>query len=214
MGRIIPIILIFMSFVALIIMIIIKKRNVSKSEEQLNSAELTANEFINVKDIRDRFLYTRDGFIISYIKINPISIDLYSDNEKEQICRVLTAELSSIQKPFKFLAVSRPVDISPLITEYSRLLSETTDQMQKSLLRSEMMVMSNYATSGDVVERQFYIMLWKKYKQGIEQDLLKEVYEFTSKFEASNIMCQIIKEQEIIRLCNLVNNPAYVHLDN
>ena len=105
------------------------------------------------------------------------------------------------------------MDISPLITEYSRLLSETTDQMQKSLLRSEMMVMSNYATSGDVVERQFYIMLWKKYKQGIEQDLLKEVYEFTSKFEASNIMCKIIKEQEIIRLCNLVNNPAYVHVE-
>lgn len=30
---------------------------------------------------------------------------------------------------------------------------------EKELLRNEMMVMSNYAISGDVVERQFYIMI-------------------------------------------------------
>ncbi|WXR60949.1 hypothetical protein WG909_11690 [Peptostreptococcaceae bacterium AGR-M142] len=77
-----------------------------------------------------------------YIKINSISIDLFSETEKEQICRALTAELSSIRKPFKFLAVSRPVDISPLINEYTQLLSETNNQKQKELLRNEMMVMA------------------------------------------------------------------------
>ncbi|MBK5263232.1 MAG: hypothetical protein JJE17_11810, partial [Peptostreptococcaceae bacterium] len=138
----------------------------------------------------------------------------FSDNEKEQICRVLTAELSSIQKPFKFLAVSRPVDITPLINEYTELLSKTNDQKQKELLRNEIMVVSNYAMSGEVIERQFYIMLWDKYQENVEKDLLKECREFLSKFESVNISSDIIKEQEIVRLCNLINNPAYVHVED
>jgi len=169
--------------------------------------ELTAQEFVNVKDIHDRFLYTRDGQVIAYIKINPISIDLFSDMEKEQICRVLTSELSSLKKPFKFLAVSRPVDITPLINEYTALLSETTDQKQKELLRNEMMVMSNYAISGEVVERQFFVLLWTTYQVGVEEDLLKDCQEFCHKLESAHIGCDIIKEHEIVRLCNLVNNP-------
>lgn len=210
MTIIIPSVLILICIISIVAMLFIKKRNQAQTKPELTSAQITANEFINVKDIRDRFLYTRDGQIIAYIKINPISIDLFSDNEKEQMCRVLTAELSSNKKPFKFLAVSRPVDISPLINEYTELLSKTNDQRQKQLLRNEMMVMSNYATSGDVVERQFYIMLWDRYRDGGEKELMKECREIISKFESSGIRSEILHEKSIIRLCNLMNNPAYL----
>ncbi|MGV8146773.1 MAG: hypothetical protein ACLKAK_12995 [Alkaliphilus sp.] len=208
------ILVILISITTGIAALIFSKRNKYKSEANTPKSQTTANEFINVKDINDRFLYTRDGQIIVYIKINPISIDLFSDAEKEQICNVLTAELSSIKKPFKFLAVSRPVDISPLINEYTKLLSETNNQKQKELLRNEMMVMSNYATTGEVVERKFYIMLWDKHMQNSEADMLKEANEFASKLTSGNTSCDILEEQEIVRLCNLINNPAYVHLEN
>jgi hypothetical protein len=208
MNQIILIIVILLCVVAGVTTFFFMKRNKKINKSELSNAQITANEFINVKDIKDRFLYTRDGQIIVYIKINPISIDLFSDTEKEQMCRALTAELSSTRKPFKFLAVSRPVDISPLISEYTQLLSETNDQKQKELLRNEMMVMSNYAISGEVIERQFYIMLWDKYQEGIERDLLKEARVFVSKWEDSNIACDILSEKEIVRLCNLINNPA------
>ncbi len=212
MGPIVPIIMILLCLLGGGGAFFYMKKSNNKVDVKTQQ-QMTAQEFVNVKDIHDRFLYTRDGQVIAYMKINPISIDLFSDMEKEQICRVLTAELSSIQKPFKFLAVSRPVDITPLVNEYTALLSETTDQRQKELLRNEMMVMSNYAVSGEVVERQFYIMLWTRFRAGIEQDLLKECREFCHKFESANIGCEIISEHEIVRLCNLVNNPAYTHLE-
>jgi hypothetical protein len=214
MSQIVPIIIILLClFGGGAAFFYMKKSSESKVDTKTQQQQ-TAQEFVNVKDIHDKFLYTRDGQVIAYLKINPISIDLFSEMEKEQICRVLTAELSSIQKPFKFLAVSRPVDITPLVNEYTALLAETTDQRQKELLRNEMMVMSNYAVSGEVVERQFYIMLWTRFRAGIEQDLLKECREFCNKFESANIGCDIIKEHEIVRLCNLVNNPAYTHLED
>ena len=208
MNPVLPIIMIVLCVIAGAVAFFFLRRPVQAKSNQISEKQKTAQEFVNVKDIHDNFLYTRDGQIIAYIKIHPISIDLFSDSEKEQISKVLTAELSSVQKPFKFLAVSRPVDITPLVNEYQSLLSETTDQKQKELLRNEIMEISNFATSGEVIERNFFIMVWSRYREGVESDLIKESKEMILKFESVNISSDIIKEQEIVRLCNLINNPA------
>jgi len=214
MDPVLPIVMILLCAIAGAVAFFFLKRPKQLKNDQISENQKTAQEFVNVKDIIDNFLYTRDGQIIAYIKIHPISIDLFSDSEKEQISKVLTAELSSVQKPFKFLAVSRPVDITPLVNEYQSLLSETTDQKQKELLRNEIMEISNFATSGEVIERNFFIMLWSRYREGIESDLIKQCKEMIQKFESVNISSDIIKEQEIVRLCNLINNPAYIHIEN
>jgi len=186
----------------------------SKSDITTESvAEKTANEFVNVKDIRDKFLYTKDGLIMSYLKITPISIDLFSKNEKMGIVRRLTAELSGIQYPFKFLAVSRPVDISPLIQELTDCLS-TTDQKQKELLKQEICEMNNFAIGGEVVERQFYIVIWMKADDAEEKEIYARAKDLVSKFSGCGVSCEILEQQDIVRLCNLVNNPAYMHMED
>lgn len=189
------------------------KVSANKNEKE-DVSKLKAQEFVNVKDIKDRFLYSRDNHIFMYLKINPISIDLYSDREKKQLCRTLTAELSSEREPFKFLAVSRPVDISPLINEYTMLIAQSTNPIQKSLLRNEMLEMSNYALSGEVVERQFYIMIWSKYEDGAEKDIAKRANDYVNRFASGSIRCEVLKEQDIVRLCNLINNPAYASIED
>lgn len=214
MNPIIPIIVIAICLIGGGIFLFMMKVNSGRREQTVSVEQQTANDFVNVKDIKDKYLYTRDGYIVMYIKIDPISIELLSEQEKKQLCKSLTAELSSEQKPFKFLAVSRPVDISPLINEYTRILGTTSDRKQKDLLRNEMLVMSNYALSGEVVERQFYIMLWEQYENSVERDISKRCYEFVSKFESSNIRCEILKQNDIVKLCNLINNPAYSHMED
>ncbi|MGB4352647.1 MAG: hypothetical protein WBJ01_09710 [Tissierellaceae bacterium] len=185
-----------------------------KKKNKIDNKKETAQDFVNVKDIKDKFLYTRDEKIISYIQINPIDINLLSKREKQTLARTLTAELTSERKTFKFIAVSRPVDISPLLTEYQNIISNTTNQKQKELLRHEMYSISNFALSGEVVERQFYIMLWEDYEEGIERDILKRAMEFSSKLESSSIKCNILTENKIVRLCNLINNPAYTNIED
>ncbi|MFQ9979640.1 hypothetical protein [Clostridium cadaveris] len=214
MKPIIPIVMLLLCLICGGLTLLFLKKNSKGTKVTENKEQKTANEFVNVKDIKERYLYTRDGYIIMYIKINPISIDLLSEREKKLLCKTLTAELSSEQKPYKFLAVSRPVDISPLINEYTGIISNSSDQKQKDLLRNEMLVMSNYALSGEVVERQFYIMLWERYEEDIEREISKRCYEFKSKLESGNIQCEILKQQDIVRLCNLVNNPAYTNIED
>lgn len=86
---------------------ILRKRKKAKGRDKEELAQMTANEFVNVKDIRGSFLYTRDGMALAYLKIFPISTELFSKNEKRLISKQLTASLSSGQYPFQLLAVSR-----------------------------------------------------------------------------------------------------------
>lgn len=176
--------------------------------------EMTAQEFVNVKDITDKYLYTRDGLVYSYLRIYPISPDLLSRREKRTFTRQLTAEISAEPFKFGFMALSRPVDISPLIKEYSELLSESNDPVQKEILKNEMQAMSNYALSGEVVERQFYIKVWEKYSEGSENDLQKRAFSILGYFTAVNVNGEILKEDDIVRLSNLITNPAYVHIES
>lgn len=180
---------------------------------QATGACQTANEFVNVKDIKGKFLYTRDGLTLCYLRISPISIDLFSKTEKSIIIKQLTASMSSIQYPFKFIAVSRPVDITPLIAELSETLMNS-DPKQKELLKQEIVEMTTFALSGEVVERQFYVVLWDKAYEGAEKELLVKAKEFSCNFIDNGVGCDLLEQQDIVRLCNLVNNPAYIHLED
>jgi len=189
-----------------------KKAEKNKYKEKA-APEAAANEFINVKDICGNFLYTRDGLALCYLKLTPISIDLYSRTEKRNIVRSLTAEMSATQFPFKFIAVSRPIDISPLLSELHSLLM-TSDAKQRELLKAEMIEMSNFAMGGDIVERQFYIVIWDKANDGIQRELMNRARLFAENFNGSKISCEILNQQDIVRLCNLVNNPSYTHIED
>ena len=67
------------------------KQNVKRKKVEITADQKSANEFTNVKDIRGRYLYTLDGYIICFIRLNPISIDLYSKSEKQTLMKLLTA---------------------------------------------------------------------------------------------------------------------------
>lgn len=187
------------------------RKNMKKKTE--NSAFLTAQRFINVKDIRDKYLYTQDGLVFIYLQIHPISIDLYSRTEKQILIKTLTAELSDIQHPFKFLALSRPIDISPLISRLSDMLRDA-EAKRKELLRQEILQMSGYALSGEIVERQYYICLWDRFEEDGENELYKRASLLCERFQAGGVSSDILCEKEIVRLINLINNPSYVHLED
>lgn len=209
-----PIIMLTVTIIGggLFLFIMDSKQRKSKKESE-KSAIVTAQHFINVKDIRGNYLYTRDGYLFIYLRIHPISIDLYSKAEKAILIKTLTAELSDLQYPFKFIALSRPVDISPIIIDLSDKVREAEDK-RKELLRQEIMQMSGYALSGEIVERQYYICLWDIFEEGNEMELRKRATLLSEKLMAGSVSSDILSEKEIVRFLNLVNNPSYVHLED
>jgi len=189
------------------------KTNSSRTRDK--ASDITVQEFVNVKDIQDIFLYTKDGYLISYIKVHPISTDLLSLSEQKVLSRRLTDEFSDMDYScFKFLAVSRPVDITPVVTDYADLIAGSDDQIQKEILRQETRVISEFSLSGEVVQREFYYVIWDRDRENVEIDLKKRAHEFMQKFDNAGIKSEILKRHDIIRLCNLTNNPAYATIED
>jgi len=66
-----------------------------------------------------------------------ISLDLLSLREKETKIRNFAAEFSAEKRSYKFFSISRPVDIERLISRLTMLLSDSTDPVQKEILKAE-----------------------------------------------------------------------------
>ncbi len=176
----------------------------------LKQDTLSAQDFLNVLDIRNDVLYTADGYLVAYILIHPYNKDLLSKRELVKKTNILTGELSQEQKPWKFLAVSKPVDVAPLLAENNELLTSSDDEMQKKLLRMENSFMATMATSGDISERQFYLMCWEQQSEMEAADIKKRKQDMINHFASIGVTAELMKKPDIIRLANLIHNPAYI----
>lgn len=92
-----------------------KKKNKEQTEE--NAVEtMTANEMINVKDIRNNCLHTNDGYTFTFIEIGGMSMELFSESEKLAYCKNITSIVSRFQFPYKYMAISSPYIIKHIVT--------------------------------------------------------------------------------------------------
>ena len=185
-----------------------------KTVSELDIRGQTAQEFINVKDIKGKILFSKDNQVFAYVKIHPISLELLSRKEKEQITRQLTSELSTETKPFKFFAISRPVDISTLLNDLQDTYTNSNDLMQKKLIKESIKTIHDYATTGEVVERQFFVIIWQKNNEDAQREILKRAAELAGKFEACNIRAEVADQSTIVQLCNLFANPSFGYTED
>ena len=51
---------------------------------------ISANRFLNIKDIQGNFLYTTDGKVLAYLKIYPKNCKLMSKEEQKNHSNILT----------------------------------------------------------------------------------------------------------------------------
>lgn len=184
---------------------------VSKIKELLNpkSKSKSCNEEINIKDIRNNFLYTNDNKVMCYIKIQPLNLYLLSNKEQEQIIKQLSAELSSETKEMKFFSIARPVDVGDLIQNLQDKASNSLDQIQKGLLKKHINETVRLTFTGEAVERQNFLIIWQELSDYAEKDLLKRGMELVNKFANCNIKSEILDEQYIIQLCSGFTNMNF-----
>jgi len=169
----------------------------------------TCNEELNIKDIRNNFLYTQDNKIMCYIKIQPLNLYLLSNKEQEQIIKQLSSELSSETKEMKFFSIARPVDVGDLISSLQDMANNSLDQIQKALLKKHINETIRLTFTGEAVERQNFLIVWQNYNDYAEKDLLKRAMELVNKFASCSVKAEILEEQYIIQLCSGFTNMNF-----
>ncbi len=166
----------------------------------------SCNDEINILDIKNNFIYTKDNYIIMALKIYAINMQLFSRRELNLKVKEVTNELANDLKELKFITVSRPVDVAGLVENLRDLLSETETQKQKNLLKQNIKETVRLTVTGDIVERQNFITIFEKNSDVAEKELQKRAMDLVNKFNNCGIRVEILGEQELIQLCNSTLN--------
>lgn len=178
----------------------------------------TLNEFVNVKDIHKNFLYTRDGYLMTYLRIHPLNISLMSMEEKKGRTAGLAASFEGDRGDFVYFSFPREIDLDKYKQYIRKRYQEELEDIGRRHLLGEMLLeASELATSGENYEHQHFIKLWKKTgqdRQKAETGLMRRTEDFKGRYESAGIPAEILQEQEIIRMCNLFGNALQAPYGN
>lgn len=172
-----------------------------------------ARDFTTVKDIKDNFLYTTDGYLIGYLRIYPYNLDLLSIEDKNIKTQTLSTAFND-KKDFCYCTFPREVDLD----NYKNFLKscyqqELQDIGKRRILAIMIKKAQELSTSGENFEHQHFIKLWCKIGTNINDathELQQRLEDFKSRYSLVGIETEILKEDEIIKLCNLFGNSQQV----
>lgn len=172
---------------------------------------ITLNEFLNIKDIPigKNYLTTLDGQIILFIKINPINIDLLSEEELESKMDLMSMEFSNEQYPYKFLVIPRTVDIAEHIHEQEKLKSESENTTNTKIIEERIKFTTNLVANKDIIENEFYLLIWMKDTENSEIEINKRANAWTSRLRNCEFSSEILKEKDIILLIKSFTIPEF-----
>jgi hypothetical protein len=186
-----------------------------------STREQTANEFMDFRDVKGMYLYTNSGYIMCYLLVPYFNIDLLPAEEKMSRAKSLTANMTGDQKGFAYHTFPREIDLD----KYKDLLkrkhqSEMGNIGIKHILEEMIREALDLSSNGENYEHQHFIKLWQRIesdKMDAERALKLRAEEFQGRYNAVGIQVKIIKDQEILKMCNLYGNAIqapYETLDN
>lgn len=176
---------------------------------------ISANKFLNIRDIQGNFLYTiNDNKVIAYLKIYPKNCNLMSLPERVAHAKSLTKNFAAELKPFKLFFANRPIDLNKNYDYQIYLKEKEKNTLKYSLLEKRAKSFGNLSTTGKAEESEIYLMIWENNDEYAEQTLLKRLNEMKMKLTNSGYKTEIMDEKLIIQLINSFNNSDSVYQEN
>lgn len=179
-----------------------------------NKTTISANQFLNIKDIQGDFLYTLDGKVLAYLKIYPKNCKLMSKDEQKSHAQILTRNFASELKPFKLYFTNRPVNLQKNQDYQAELMDREKNALKFNLLNKRSRSFGNLSVRGKALESEIYLIIWGDNTDYIEQELMKRLNELKMKFTNCGYRTEILEERLIIQLVNSYTNPDVAYIEN
>lgn len=183
-----------------------KKEELSEEEKVQQRREKTAQQWIPIADIDGPMAIRKDDVLVKMIKITPENLDLYSEKEKRRKIEALAEGLNGETEGFKFFCIGRPVDLNNYLTWLQEKAKQESDFVRRNLLKGFMHQASQMASSGETMERRFYLILTKPNGNKALMELNSRVEEFKEKFADAELEAEIC-DDEVMDVLDLFANP-------
>jgi hypothetical protein len=180
------------------------KKDKAKIEEQKRKAVQAVQEWLPIKDVAEDMILLKDGWYVCVLKVMPLNIGLKSENEKKRIIQTVYEALNGFKDFMQIFSMGRPVDLDPYISFLQSKSKEETSIIKKRLLQEYLKYVASIVTSGEAIERRFFIMLSGKEKE----ELKAKAHELANNLEKSELKVEVAADQDVIDLLFSFSHPS------
>ena len=152
-------------------------------EEIFIKKNKTLNEFLNIKRIEDKFLYTLDKQMISFIRVYPINTELFSEEELVQKMNSASVEFSNEQKPYSIFVIPRKVDITDFIKEQESLKKKVKDKASIEIIEKRIIATHEMVANKNIIENEFYLCIWENVSEDTENKIEKRAIDWKNRLK-------------------------------
>ncbi len=185
------------------------KESISTKEGIIIKKNKSLNEFLNIKNIDEKFLYTLDNKVISFIKIYPINTELFSEEELENKMDSMSIEFSNEQYPYSIFVIPRKVDISDYVKEQEKLKKIIQDEISKKIIEKRIIATHELVADRNIIENEFYLYIWENDSDNVKEKILKRANNWKKRLKECGFESEILEKTQIILLAKSFTIPEF-----
>lgn len=169
----------------------------------------TLNEFLNIKNIDENYLYTLDNKVIIFIKIYPINTELFSEEELWNKMENMSVDFSNEQYPYSIFVIPRKVDITDYIKEQEELKKSIQDETSIRIVEKRIVATHEMVADKNIIENEFYLCIWEDFSEDIKEKLIKRANIWKQRFKKCEFETAILEKTQIILLIKSFTIPEF-----
>lgn len=173
----------------------------------------SSRDFVDAADVRGQFLYRKDGYILTYLRIYPYNLELMGKAERAGVTNSLSATFKDDRKDWTYLSLPREIDMDKYKVNLKERYQQEMVIGKRQLLNMMMEQCAGLIMNGNNYEHQHFIGIWRlgsvTERTKVEEALSIRIKEFETRYRNVGIECEILQESEIVKLCNLFGNSIH-----
>lgn len=172
------------------------------------------NEFLNIKNIDENFLYTLDNKVITFIKVYPINTELFSEEELENKMDSMSVEFSNEQYAYSIFVIPRKVDISEYVKEQEELKKNIQDEISIKIVEKRIIATHELVADKNIIENEFYLYIWEEDSDNVKERILKRANNWRKRFKDCGFETEILEKTQIILLAKSFTIPEFARKES
>ena len=172
------------------------------------------NEFLNIKNIDENFLYTLDNKVITFIKVYPINTELFSEEELENKMDSMSVEFSNEQYAYSIFVIPRKVDISDYVKEQEELKKNIQDEISIKIVEKRIIATHELVADKNIIENEFYLYIWEEDSDNVKEKILKRANNWRKRFKDCGFETEILEKTQIILLAKSFTIPEFARKES
>lgn len=186
-----------------------KKNKESKDSQQKQQGTPTTQAWVPIEDVFNNTIKRKDGYLVGAVRLQPININLYPDDEQTRIIRQLAEVLNGMDYNYVFYSIDRPVDLDGYVNGLEVQKTEEKDLVRKRILEEDIRFAATMASTGDALDRYFYVLHYlKPENKNDEQVIYKRSVEIAGELSSIGLLSHPCTDHELRELQFIYFNPV------